>query len=883
MRHHVYQASEKYPVALLVKATAFQADGLDRFYRKPLVDGGIPEEELIFFSLAYGPNNKAPVKLVKQSLDALLPAMDSVGVKCVYCADATYFKVLVGERKAEPHLGYALPCKIKGYEHLTVILGVNHTSLVYNPNNESKLALSLQTLIQVHQGNVPTLGQHVLKDAHYPVFLNDIQAHLVQLMKFPALSCDIETASLEHDKAGIGTIAFSWDDCSGVAFAVDYVPYEEPQDGVYGRLIPNHGVRQALRQFFEHYTGSLKFHRANYDTKVMIYELWMDHPHDTAGLLHGLHLMYRKLHDTKIIAYLALNSVSRNSYSLKDLAHEHAGNWAQEDIKDITRIPLPQLLEYNLVDAASTNYVFDKYYPKMVDDQQLDIYQVIMLPSLKVITQMELTGMPLNPDKVQDARQELEQIKASHEAGFAAHPAVKQTEDLLTQSDWEKWEAEYKEKLKTAKQPKRLKVKTRADIPQRVFNPDSPQQMQILLYDVLGLPVLDTTDTKQPATGDKTIKKLLNHTGDVAIQDLLEHLRGWSKAQKILSTFITAFERAIDKGDKGIVWLHGSFNLGGTVSGRLSSSDPNLQNLPAGSKYGKLIKSCFMAPKGWLFGGADFNSLEDYVSALTTKDPNKLKVYLEGYDGHCLRAFSYFPDRLPDIVDTVESINSIADKYPEIRQESKAPTFALTYQGTHYTLMNNLGFPEAVAKQIEANYHELYKVSDEWVQAKLDQAAIDGYVTVAFGLRVRTPLLARSLRNHSSTPYEAQAEGRTAGNALGQSYGMLTNRALNAFMQKVWDSPYRLDILPVATIHDAIYLLMKDDIEVVKWVNDHLIQEMQWQNLPEIQHDQVKLGAELDLFYPSWAQNVTLPNYASIQEIRQRCEKHLRDLANPKK
>ena len=74
-----------------------------------------------------------------------------------------------------------------------------------------------------------------------------------------------------------------------------------------------------------------------------------------------------------------------------------------------------------------------------------------------------------------------------------------------------------------------------------------------------------------------------------------------------------------------------------------------MQNLPANSTFGKLIKTCFQAPKGWIFAGADFNSLEDYVSALTTRDPNKLKVYLEGYDGHCLRAFAYFPEHLPDI------------------------------------------------------------------------------------------------------------------------------------------------------------------------------------------------------------------------------------------
>ena len=75
----------------------------------------------------------------------------------------------------------------------------------------------------------------------------------------------------------------------------------------------------------------------------------------------------------------------------------------------------------------------------------------------------------------------------------------------------------------------------------------------------------------------------------------------------------------------------------------------NLQNLPSNSTYGKLIKSCVQAPSGWLYVGLDFHSLEDYISALTTRDKNKMRVYLEGFDGHCLRAYSYNPEGMPDI------------------------------------------------------------------------------------------------------------------------------------------------------------------------------------------------------------------------------------------
>ena len=169
---------------------------------------------------------------------------------------------------------------------------------------------------------------------------------------------------------------------------------------------------------------------------------------------------------------------------------------------------------------------------------------------------------------------------------------------------------------------------------------------------------------------------------------------------------------------------------------------------------------------------------------------------------------------------------------------------------------------------IEANYHRMYEVSTEWTRKRLVQACKDGFVELAFGLRLRTPLLEQSILGTKRTLREAEAEARTAGNALsGQSYGLLNNRAAVAFMEKVWDSPYKHDILPVALIHDAIYLLIRDDLEVITWANKHLTEEMAWQELPELYHPTVKLGAELDLYYPSWATPITLPADASREDI----------------
>ena len=239
----------------------------------------------------------------------------------------------------------------------------------------------------------------------------------------------------------------------------------------------------------------------------------------------------------------------------------------------------------------------------------------------------------------------------------------------------------------------------------------------------------------------------------------------------------------------------------------------------------------------------------------------------DGYDGHSLRAFSYFGSQMVGIDSTVSSINSISRKYPGLRQDSKAPTFALTYGGTSHALINQCGLSPEAALAIECSYHEMYVVSDQWVKAKIDQAGIDGYVTVAFGLRLRTPILEQVIMGNRNTPYAAQSEARTAGNALGQSYGLLNNRAGIEMQKRVFASKYMYDILPIAQIHDASYFLIKDNVGCVKWFNENLVECMQWQELPELKHDSVKLGGSVEIYYPSWAHGMELPNNASKQEI----------------
>lgn len=867
---------EKLSVAILIKQTSLNKAEIDRYYANPLVSGGVPKSEIIGFSLKYNEAGKATATIQKEYLTkSLLPALDSLGIKTLYVCDAAYFKTLTKERKAEPHYGYVLPCKMEGYEHMNVVLGTNYGQLFYNPALEEKLDLSLETLISHIKGDYKAIGSDVIKFEEYPDNLGSIGAWLKKLHDYPMLACDTETFSLKFWEAGLGTISFAWNQHEGIAF----------------KVWNNPSIKKELRKFFETYQGKIIWHNGAYDCKVLVYELFMAHLGDTRNMRDGIRTFMRTFEDSSLVTYLATNSCAGNKLGLKDQAQEFLGNWA-EDVTDINQVPLKDLLRYNLADTCGTWYVWNKHYDTMVADNQLDLYNGLIKDSICYLMECELTGMPIDLDRVSEVKQELRKIVQRNLDVLERSGSIKALLVRLTDAAYEKdyqnrceaKEERAKEAIAAGRTPsdRPVQVKDRATFPSVEFNPNSVQQVAALLHEYWDFPVIEKTANKAPACGNKVLKKHLKNIHITQEQtEVIEALIAYGDATKILGTFIKAFEENSPKHHDGHHYLHGNFRVGGTVSGRLSSNSPNLQNLPSGSTFGKLIKSCFKAKHGWIWTGADSASLEDRISALTTKDPNKLKVYTDGYDGHALRAYSYWPDQFPDIdPKSPESVLRIKTHkpYSKWRDKSKTPTFLLTYGGTYHGL-KGAGFTEAEAKQIESNYHDLYKVSDDWVAEKIRGASRVGYVTVAFGLRVRTPLLSQTLLGHKNTPREAQAEARTAGNALGQSYCMLTVRAGAELQKRVWASEFADDINLCCTIHDALYQQCADRMEVVHWLNTQIGECMNWQGLPEIQHPEIDLPAELDLFYPSWADEITLPEAASQRVIWQKVQEALAEAA----
>lgn len=764
------------------------------------------------------------------NVEGLLKELASLNTEYLVVSDTAFWKKLTKKRKTSGMQGYVLPCVIKGYEHLQV---------VYAPlpllHDQAPFEAAIQTAVDHWQGNYQPPGSEITVTKLRTLL--EIKQWLIENVQTP-LAADIETFSLKHWNSGLGSIAFAKSPYEAVAFLID-LRSEGPT------------IRRWLRQWFEARNAWTLWHNATFDVYILTYQLWMKSLRDYSGLRQGLSHISRGIECSKIISYLALNSAQEISLKLKDLAQEFLGDWAVDDITDITKIDPDELLEYNGYDACAAYWTYQKHQPTMVADQQEQVYETLLKPAITDIIEMQIVGIPFSMKRVQRVHRFLTAFQEKALRTVLDSTAAGLTSLVLAQ----KWADAKNQKLKK----KRV---TAEDWPES-FNIGSDQQLAVMLYEVMGLPVLETTKSGAPSTAGDVLDVLIKHTDNPEHIAILKAMGDWRDSQKLLTAFFPALLNS-PQAEDGWHYLCGSYNIGGTLSGRLSSSGPNMQNQPSsGARFAKVYKYMFVAPPGWVFIGADFNALEDRVDALKTKDPNKLKVYTDGFDGHSWRACFYFADKIHgiDIYDPA-SVKTVSKLFPKERQDSKAPYFALTYQGTWKTLVKNCGFSIDTAKKIEQGHKEMYKVAEQRTQEKLALASKQGYLDVAFGIRVRTPLLHR----YGLSLSHSQAEGRTVGNAWGQSFGLLNTRAGTAFLKQVREQ--QRPVYPCAQIHDAQYFLAPKDPELILWVNKHLTDEMRWQDLDEIRHPEVGLSGELDVFRFSWAKGHTLKNNASLADVQ---------------
>ncbi|MGL4616535.1 MAG: DNA polymerase [Shewanella sp.] len=654
------------------------------------------------------------------------------------------------------------------------------------------------------------------------------------LLTKPVIGADIETTSLKFYEAELVSISLAIDEQRGYTFHVknvDFVPY--------------------LIKFFNIYKGRIAWHGGSYDLKFLAYKYFNG---DSRKL-------YRTYEDTLILHYLCTNSPERFPRDLGTLAVDLCGEYklSSTEIRDMMNVDVQKVCEYNLDDSRSTIWLYKTYRHK--------IYSEALYARFKewqwYLTQTELAGMPFSESALKAADAKLTSMVSQATKELMKRPEVIQAMGIIRS-------------IKVAKlNAKRVTQKEEWEYPLE-FNPNSNDHLAVLLFDVLKFTPLNKTPSGKPSTSASDLKEMRVKASE-EVKPIFEYLNTIAKAGKMKSTFIEALKTSSIRRN-GHSFLHGSFNLAKVVSGRLSSSSPNLQNMPSGTELAKVFKSIFSAPEGWLWGGADYSALEERVNTILTNDPNKRAVYLDGYDGHSFRALNYFPDELTAISEALEKastteervniINSIEDDFKSIRSKGKAPTFLLQYLGTAFGLVKQCGFSQEEADALYDNYYKLYAVSAKWLEEQLAKVAEKGYAELAYGLRIYCYGITQVLLNHKRTPRTVQEYIRTLGNAIGgQSYGQLNVDSGCKFLKRVYAAGLENDVKSVGSIHDATYLMWRDDPVITEWVNRNLIECMtDLSDLPELVSD-IPIPAQLEVFLPDWSKPIKLPVNIKAEDI----------------
>ncbi|MBO6279779.1 MAG: hypothetical protein J6N20_20520, partial [Pseudomonas sp.] len=279
MRHHLFapKESNRFTTAILMKQYTFDQPRIKQSYCDALAEQGIPLDQQIALTLAYDNAKTVKAAHVKEYSAKLLKTLDKLGVTHIYCTDGTYFKYLAGEKKAEVHLGYALPVKVAGFEHMTVVYGINYQVLVFAPDKKAMIDQGLTALADHYKGQYTAPGTGIIHSESYPETAADIRKALGALHMYPHLACDIEGFGLRLDECAIGTIAFAWTKHDFISFKVDLedLKVAESPGAVYSRKRINPEVRAVLKDFLLAYKGRLRFHSATFDVKHLIYNLFM--------------------------------------------------------------------------------------------------------------------------------------------------------------------------------------------------------------------------------------------------------------------------------------------------------------------------------------------------------------------------------------------------------------------------------------------------------------------------------------------------------------------------------------------------------------------------------------------------------------------------------
>jgi len=395
----------------------------------------------------------------------------------------------------------------------------------------------------------------------------------------------------------------------------------------------------------------------------------------------GIHLQGVKF-DTLLESYLLDSATSRHDMDTLALKYLHKKTIHFEDVagkgsKQITfdKVNIDIAAEYSAEDADITYQLHECLYPKLKNKPGLlYTFDNIEMPLISVLAKMERTGVLIDAQLLKHQSQTL---------------SIKIT-DL-----------EKKAFQETGK----------------IFNLSSPKQLQEILYQQLKLPILEKTPTGQPSTSESVLQELaINYTLPKII---LEH----RSLSKLKSTYTDKLPEEINPNTHRV---HTSYHQAGTSTGRLSSSNPNLQNIPIKTEEGRNIRKAFIAPKGYKIVSADYSQIELRLMAHLSQDSSLLKAFELGLDIHTSTASEIFNTLLTDVTQ-------------EQRRRAKAVNFGLIYGMSSFGLSKQLNVDRKTAQEyIDIYFTRFPKVKDYMTEMK-KLAHQQGFVTTLHGRQLNLP------------------------------------------------------------------------------------------------------------------------------------------------
>jgi DNA polymerase-1 len=338
-------------------------------------------------------------------------------------------------------------------------------------------------------------------------------------------------------------------------------------------------------------------------------------------------------------------------------------------------IPTEAVAVYAAEDADITLRLAGILRPQLDRDALTDLFNELEMPLLPVLTAMERTGIIVDPQRLKTMEQEL------------STKADRLREAILEEAG-------------------------------RPFNPDSPKQLSEVLFEEMALPIL-----KKTKTGASTDSEVLEQLAAEHACHLAELVLDYRKLTKLVSTYLLALAECIHPTTGRV---HTSFHQAGTATGRLSSSDPNLQNIPIRTEEGRRIRSAFVATDGWMLLAADYSQVELRMLAHFCQDETMMRTFAEDQDIHRTVAAEVF-DVAPE------------DVTPEMRARAKTVNFGIIYGQTAFGLARTLGIPRRDAQEFINAYRQRFPKIQDFLQECIAQAKKHGYVETILKRRRAIP------------------------------------------------------------------------------------------------------------------------------------------------